>query len=246
LADKAALITGGSSGIGLAIARMLGEEGYGLTVSARRPEKLEAAAEDLRSAGFEVLSVPANMANEEDLTSLVQAHREKFGRLDVLVNNAGVGIGEAMDALTTKYVDMQLAVNLRAVVLMTRECLPMLREAGAEHGKALIVNTASISGMSGQPWLSVYSATKAAVIGFSQATQKEIAKQGIQVTAFAPAFVDTPMTDFVKGQVEPEAMIRPEDIAEAARFLLRTSPTCLVPEIAFLRPGDTLDTPELG
>ncbi len=84
------------------------------------------------------------------------------------------------------------------------------------------------------------------MIGFSQATQKEIAKQGIQVTAFAPAFVDTPMTDFVKGQVEPEAMIRPEDIAEAARFLLRTSPTCLVPEIAFLRPGDTLDTPELG
>ena len=246
MAEKAALITGGSSGIGLAIARMLGEEGYGLTVSARRPEKLEGAAEDLRSSGFEVESVPANMADEENLTALVAGHKEKFGRLDVLINNAGVGIGEAMDALTTKFVDMQLAVNLRAVILMTRECLPMLRDAGGEHGKALIVNTASISGKSGQPWLSVYSATKAAVIGFSQATQKEIAKQGIQVTAFAPAFVDTPMTDFVKGQVQPEAMIRPEDIAEGVRFLLRTSSNCLVPEIAFLRPGDTLDTPELG
>ena len=246
MAEKAALITGGSSGIGLAIARMLGEEGYGLTVSARRPEKLEGAAEDLRSSRFEVESVPANMADEEDLTALVAAHKEKFGRLDVLVNNAGVGIGEAMDALTTKFVDMQLGVNLRAVILMTRECLPMLRDAGGEHGKALIVNTASISGKSGQPWLSVYSATKAAVIGFSQATQKEIAKQGVQVTAFAPAFVDTPMTDFVKGQVQPEAMIRPEDIAEGVRFLLRTSSNCLVPEIAFLRPGDTLDTPELG
>jgi NAD(P)-dependent dehydrogenase (short-subunit alcohol dehydrogenase family) len=243
LAEKAALVTGGSSGIGLAIARALGEDGYEITVSARRPEKLEAAAEDLRSGGFDVLSVPANMANEEDLTSLVAAHKERFGRLDVLVNNAGVGIGEAMDSLTTKYVDMQLGVNLRALMLMTRECLPMLREAGAEHGKALIVNTSSISGKSGQAWLSVYSATKAAVIGFSQATQREVAGQGIQVTALAPAFVDTPMTDFAKGQVAAEKMIRPEDIAEGVRFVLRTSPNCMVPEIAFMRPGDTVEDP---
>jgi NAD(P)-dependent dehydrogenase (short-subunit alcohol dehydrogenase family) len=243
LAEKAALVTGSSSGIGLAIARALGEDGYGLTVSARRPEKLEAAAEDLRSAGLDVLSIPANMAQEEALTSLVEAHKDRFGRLDVLINNAGVGIGEAMDSLTTKYVDMQLGVNLRAAILMTRESLPMLREAGAEHGKALIVNMASISGKAGQAWLSVYSATKAAVIGFSQATQMEIADQGIQVTAFAPAFVDTPMTEFVKEQVAAEAMIRPEDIAEGVRFLLRTSPNCLVPEISFLRPGDTPGSP---
>jgi NAD(P)-dependent dehydrogenase (short-subunit alcohol dehydrogenase family) len=246
LAEKAALITGGSSGIGLAIARALGEDGYGLTLSARRPDKLEAAADDLRNGGLEVQSVAANMADEENLAGLVATHKERYGRLDVLINNAGVGIGEAMDSLTTKYVDMQLAVNLRAVVLMTRECLPMLKEAGAEHGKALLVNTASISGKAGQPWLSVYSATKAAVIGFSQATQKENAGQGIQVTAFAPAFVDTPMTEFAKQQVDAEAMIRPEDIAEAVRFLLNTSPNCLVPEIMFLRPGDTIDTPDLG
>ena len=112
-----------------------------------------------------MLDVPAQMTDEEELRTLVEAHTERFGRLDVLVNNAGVGIGEAMDELTTKKVDMQLDVNLRAVMLMTRECLPMLREAGAEHGKALIVNTASIAGKSPQPWLSVYSATKAAVIG---------------------------------------------------------------------------------
>jgi NAD(P)-dependent dehydrogenase (short-subunit alcohol dehydrogenase family) len=243
LARRAALITGGSSGIGLAIARALGEDGYRLTVSSRRPEKLEAAAEDLRSAGLEVASLPANMADEEDLKTLVEAHRERYGRLDVLINNAGVGIGEAMDALTTKYVDMQLGVNLRALILTTRECLPMLREAGREHGKALIVNTASISGKAGQPWLSVYSATKAAVIGFSQATQAEVVGQRIQVTALAPAFVDTPMTEFVKESVAAEEMIRPEDIAESVRFLLRTSRNCLVPEIIFLRPGDTAQNP---
>jgi NAD(P)-dependent dehydrogenase (short-subunit alcohol dehydrogenase family) len=238
VAERAALITGGSSGIGLAIARALGEDGYGITVAARRPEKLEAAADELRGAGIEVNSFAANMADEEAVASIVESHREVFGRLDVLVNNAGVGIGEAMHELTTKYVDMQLGVNLRAVIIGTREALPLLREAGAQHAKALIVNTASIAGKSGQPWLSVYSATKAAVIGFSEATQKEVSKDGIQVTALCPGFVDTPMTDYVRDQVKAEEMIQPEDIAEAVRYLLRTSPGCLVPEIVFTRPDE--------
>ena len=114
----------------------------------------------------------------------------------------------------------------------------MLRDAGGEHGKALIVNTASVAGKSGQGWLSVYSATKAGVIGFSQATQKECDGQGIQVTALCPGFVDTPMTEFVREHVAQEKMIRPEDIAASVRFLLSTSPACLVPEIVFMRPGE--------
>jgi NAD(P)-dependent dehydrogenase (short-subunit alcohol dehydrogenase family) len=125
-------------------------------------------------------------------------------------------------------------------VIATHEALPMLREAGAEHGKALIANTSSIAGKSGQGWLSVYSATKAGVIGFSQATQKEVGGEGIQVTALCPGFVDTPMTEFVREQVSQEEMIRPEDIAEGVRFLLRTSPACQVPEIVFQRPGEGL------
>ena len=127
-------MTGASSGIGLAIAKTLGEEGHALTVSARRPEKLEEAAEGLRGEGFEVKSVPANMAEENDVLAVFAAHRETYGRLDVLVNNAGVGIGAPMEQIQTKHLDMQLAVNLRALILGTREGLPMLREAGAEHG----------------------------------------------------------------------------------------------------------------
>ena len=130
MATRAALITGGSSGIGLAIARALGEDGYGVTVSARRPDKLEAAAEELRGAGIEVEAVPANMAEEEDISALVAAHRERFGRLDVLVNNAGVGIGGAVADAETKKLDMQLDVNLRAVYLTTRECLPDAQGGG--------------------------------------------------------------------------------------------------------------------
>jgi short-subunit dehydrogenase len=238
VADRAALVTGGSSGIGLAIARALGEDGYALTLSARRPEKLEAAADALRGKGMEVQAIPAQMTEENDVIGVVDAHRETYGRMDVLVNNAGIGIGQPMEEIQTKHLDLQLGVNLRALIIGTRESLPMLREAGAEHGKALIVNTASIAGKTGQGWLSVYAATKGAVINFSQGTQKEIGDAGIQVTALAPAFVDTPMTEFVKEQVSGEEMIQPEDIAEAVRFLLRTSRNCIVPEIVFMRPGD--------
>lgn len=241
MADRAALITGASSGIGLAIARALAEDGYALTVSARRAEKLEAAAEGLRELAPDLLAVPANMGSEEEIVDLFKRHREHHGRLDVLVNNAGVGIGAPIDQTQAKYLDMQLGVNLRALILGTREGLPMLREAGSEHGKALILNMASISGKVGQPWLSIYAATKAAVINFSESTQREVVGGGIQCTAFAPGFVDTAMTEFVKGEVPAEKMIQPEDIAEAARFLLRTSPNCLVPEIVFKRSSEGPD-----
>ena len=240
MAERAALVTGGSSGIGLAIARALAEDGYGVTVSARRPENLDAAVEGLRADGIDVHSVPANVANEEEIVALIASHRERFGRLDVLVNNAGVGIGQTIGEVVTKHLDMQLAVNLRAAIIATREAAPLLREAGGEHGKALVVNTASIAGKSGEGWLSVYSATKAGLVGFSQATQKELGGDGIQVTALCPAFVDTAMTEWAREHVDPQEMIRPEDIAEAVRFLLRTSRSCLVPEIVFTRHGQEL------
>jgi NAD(P)-dependent dehydrogenase (short-subunit alcohol dehydrogenase family) len=236
---RAALVTGGSSGIGLAIARALGSDGYALTVSARRPDKLEGAVNGLREEGIEVQAVPANMANEEDIKRVVDAHRERYGRLDVLINNAGVGIGSPIADAETKKLDMQFDVNLRGVYLTLRECIPMLKEAGAEHRKALVVNTASIAGVRGQGWLAAYSATKSGVIGLTEAAHQELSGDGIQVTAFAPAFVDTPMTDWAQDRVSPDEMIRPEDLAEAVRFLLRTSPACIVPEMRFIRPGDS-------
>ncbi|HEX6459845.1 MAG TPA: SDR family oxidoreductase [Thermoleophilaceae bacterium] len=235
---RAALVTGGSSGIGFAIARALGEDGYGITLSARRPDKLEAAASELEQAGIEVQAVPANMAKEEDIQALVKAHMDRFSRLDVLINNAGIGIGAPIEAAETKKLDIQFDVNLRGVYLMLREAIPELKKAGDEHGKALVINTASIAGKYGQPWLSAYSATKHAVVGLSQAAHGELSESGVQVTAFCPGFVETPMTEWVREQVPADKMIRPEDIAEAVRFLLKTSPACFVPEVQFIRAGD--------
>ena len=238
--ERAALITGGSSGIGLAIARALGEDGYRLTISARRPDKLEAAADELRERGRRRRG-RARQHGERggDPRPRGARTRTALGRLDVLVNNAGIGIGGAVADAETKKLDLQLDVNLRAVYLLARESIPLLKEAGAEHGKALMANTASIAGKHGQGWLAAYSATKFGVVGLSQALHKELSNDGIQVTAICPAFVATPMTDWVEGQVPKDEMIQPEDIAEAIRFLLRTSRHCVVPEMQFLRPADS-------
>jgi short-subunit dehydrogenase len=238
--ERAAIVTGASRGIGLALAEALAHEGYGVTMTARKPDLLEHSANALRAQGAEVEHVAANLADEEAMHAVVTRHREAFGRLDVLVNNAGVGIGAAVDEHQTKHVDMQLDVNLRAIVLFYRECAGLLRTAGAEHRNALVVNMASMAGKSPQPWLSVYSATKAAVVAYTNAMNKELNAAGVKSVAFCPGFVDTDMSDFVKASIPAEGMLRTSDIAEALRFVLRLSPNCVIPEIVFQRPGEAI------
>jgi NAD(P)-dependent dehydrogenase (short-subunit alcohol dehydrogenase family) len=235
--DRAAIVTGASSGIGLAVARMLAEEGHAVTLAARRPQKLQAAYEALRADGLEVQQVAANVGDEADVQRVVTAHGEAYGRLDVLVNNAGVGIGSPIGELSTKRMDLQLATNLRSIALFYREALPMLTAAGAEHRNALVVNTASLAGKQGEAWLSIYSATKFGVVGFTQSMNRELSTLGIKSTALCPAFVDTEMTAFVRDQVSPEAMIQISDLVAAMRMLLALSPGCVVPEIVFQLPG---------
>jgi NAD(P)-dependent dehydrogenase (short-subunit alcohol dehydrogenase family) len=237
MTERAAIVTGASSGIGLAVARMLAEDGYGVTLVARRPEKLEAAYEALRADDLDVRRVPADVGSEDDIKRAVGTHRDAYGRLDVLMNNAGVGIGAAIGELSTKRMDIQLATNLRSLPLFYRECLSMLTAAGEEHRNALVLNTASIAGKQGQAWLSIYSATKFGVIGFTEAMNKELGSLGIKSTALCPGWVDTAMTDFIKQQVPPEAMIRTADIVASVRMLLSLSPGCVVPEIVFQAPS---------
>jgi short-subunit dehydrogenase len=238
--ERAAIVTGASRGIGLALAETLADEGYALTVSARKPDTLEAAAERLRERGAEVEAVPANLADADAAAEVVGRHRDRFGRLDVLVNNAGVGIGATATDHQIKHVDLQIDVNLRAIILFYRESIELLRAASAEHGSALVVNLASLAGKSPQPWLSVYSATKAAVVAYTVAMNKELNNDGVKSVAFCPGFVDTDMADFIKDTVPAETMLKTSDIAEALKFMLRLSPACLISEIVFQRPGETI------
>jgi NAD(P)-dependent dehydrogenase (short-subunit alcohol dehydrogenase family) len=236
--NRAAIVTGASRGIGRALAEALAADGYDLTITARKPETIEGAAEALRASGASVEFVTGNLADESVIQDVVRVHRERFGRLDVLVNNAGLGIGGAVGEQPTKHVDLMLGVNLRSMVLFYRESLDMLKAAGAEHRGALVVNMASIAGKEPPAWLAVYGATKAAVIAYTRSMNRELNGEGIKSVAFCPGFVDTDMTEFVRGQVDQDDMIKPTDIAEALRFVLRLSPACVVPEIIFSRPGE--------
>jgi NAD(P)-dependent dehydrogenase (short-subunit alcohol dehydrogenase family) len=223
--EQSALITGGSSGIGLAIARALREDGFTLTLAARTREKVEAAAREL-----DALAVSADVADDGDCRRIVEEHRERHGRLDVLVNSAGVGIAGDIADMPATQIDLQLGVNLRGLMLVTAAALPLLREA-----RGLVVNLASIAGTMGTPFLPVYGAAKAAVIQFTDTLNRGEQEHGVRATAISPGFVDTPMTDW--NPVPKEEMIRAEDCAEIVRLLLRLSPYARIPHVVVERLG---------
>ena len=222
---RAALVTGGSSGIGLAIARALREDGYELTLASRTADKVEAAA-----ARVDAFAVAADVGRTEDCERLVAAHRERFGRLDVLVNSAGIGIGGTVEELPLKRFDLQVAVNLRGLFAITQLCVPLLRES-----RGHVFNLASIAGTVPTPGLATYGATKAAVISLTRSLNAELDAHGIRATAICPAFVDTPMAEW--SGIPAERMIRPEDCAELVRAVLRLSPHARVPQIVVERVG---------
>jgi NAD(P)-dependent dehydrogenase (short-subunit alcohol dehydrogenase family) len=220
-----ALVTGGSSGIGLAIARMLRDEGFDLTLASRTKEKVEAAAADLGAH-----AIAADMGKEEDCVRVVAEHRERFGGMDVLVNSAGIGIAGTVESLQTKHIDLQLGVNLRGLLLVSREAIPLLKKT-----RGWIVNLASIAGTAPTPGLTVYGATKAAVIALTRSQNDELDAAGVRAIAICPGFVATPMAEW-SGLPEDE-MITPGDCAEVVRMCLRLSRNARIPQVVIERVG---------
>jgi NAD(P)-dependent dehydrogenase (short-subunit alcohol dehydrogenase family) len=220
-----ALVTGGSSGIGFAIARMLRDEGYDLTLASRTREKIEAAAE-----GLGAFAIAADMGKEEDCIRVVAEHRDRHGGMDVLVNSAGLGIGGTVEKLQTKHIDLQLGVNLRGLLLVSREAIPLLRES-----KGWIFNLASIAGTAPTPGLTVYGATKAAVIALTRSQNVELEGAGVRAVAICPGFVDTAMAEW--SGLAADEMITPDDCAEVVRMCLRLSPNARIPQVVIERVG---------
>jgi 3-oxoacyl-[acyl-carrier protein] reductase len=184
---RAALVTGGSSGIGLAIARALGEDGYGITLSARRPEKLEDAARGLSEAGIEVLAVPANMANEDDVKAIATAHRERYGRLDVLVNNAAVRDVSPIDTIDLAAWRRITGIILDGAFICAKACIPALRKSGA----GAIVNIGGMSGHAGAAGRPHVIAAKLGLVGLTHGLAHDLAPDGITVNCVVPGLIDT-------------------------------------------------------
>jgi NAD(P)-dependent dehydrogenase (short-subunit alcohol dehydrogenase family) len=204
---------------------MLRDEGFELTLVSRRPERVEAAAAELGAAAF-----AANVADAEECERVVAEHRDRFGRLDVLVNSAGVGIGGRVEDLPARHLDLQLEVNLRGLFLVTQAAIPLLRES-----QGWVVNLASIAGTVPTPGLATYGATKAAVIALTRSLNEELDADGVRAIALCPGFVDTPMAQW--SGIEPSEMIQPADCAEVVRMCLRLSPTARIPQVVIERMG---------
>jgi NAD(P)-dependent dehydrogenase (short-subunit alcohol dehydrogenase family) len=222
-----ALVTGGSSGIGLAIARMLRDEGFDLTIASRTREKIEAAAAEIGAH-----AVAADMGKEEDCIRTVAEHNERFGGMDVLVNSAGIGIAGTVESVQAKHIDLQLGINLRGLLLVTREAIPLLKAS-----RGWIVNLASIAGTTATPGLTVYGATKAAVIAVTRSQNAELDDDGVRSIAICPGFVDTPMAEW--SGIPSEEMIQPADCAEIVRMCLRLSPHARIPQVTVERVGSS-------
>ncbi len=222
-----ALVTGGSSGIGLAIARMLREEGFAVTLASRTAEKVEAAAAELGAQ-----AIAADVSKPEDCERMVAEHVEREGGLDMLVNSAGIGIAGRVEDAQLKHVDRQLAINVRGLLLVTQAAIPHLRKT-----RGWVVNLASIAGTQPVPILPVYAATKAAVISLTHSLNADLDDEGVRAIAICPGFVDTPMAEFAG--LPSDEMIQPEDCAEVVRMCLRLSPRARVPQVVIERVGSS-------
>ena len=222
-----ALVTGGSSGIGLAIGRMLREEGFAVTLASRTAEKVEAAAKELGAH-----AIAADVSNPDDCARVVAEHVEREGGLDVLVNSAGIGIAGRVEDAQLKHIDRQLAINLRAILLVTQAAIPHLRKT-----KGWIVNLASIAGTQPVPILPVYAATKAAVISLTHSLNADLDDDGVRVDRDLPGLCRH--ADGGVCRPAGEEMIQPEDCAEVVRMCLRLSPRARVPQVVIERVGSS-------
>ncbi|HEX2071744.1 MAG TPA: glucose 1-dehydrogenase [Thermoleophilaceae bacterium] len=226
---KTAVVTGGSRGIGLMIARGLLEAGAEVVISSRKADQLEAAAEELSQIGA-CTAVPADLSSQAGATALADAVRERFDRLDILVNNAGASWGESIDTYPDKAWDRVLDTNVRGVFQLTVAALDLLRASATAEDPARVINIGSVDGLRPPMMESyAYSASKAAVHQLTRHLAKRLAAEQITVNAIAPgpfpskmmAFVlDNPDTRAVVEQTIPLGRIgAPEDVAGLTIFL---------------------------
>ncbi len=203
LAGRVAMVTGGTRGIGLAIARLLADDGASVVVSGRDPDRLESAAKELEALGASALAVAADAAKREDAERLVEAAKERFGRIDVLVNNAGITRDQLLVRMKDEDWDTVMETNLRGVFLMTRAVgKVMMRQKSGR-----MINISSTAGAMGNAGQVNYSAAKAGVIGLSKAAARELAHWNILVNAVAPGLIETDMTAAIsaRGPRGPDA-----------------------------------------
>lgn len=221
LEAKAAIVTGAGSGIGRAIALGLAREGASVAVADIDREKADAAAREIESNGGEAIGIAADVANTDEVNAMVEEAVKRFGRLDLLINNAGRYARNFVADMTDEQWDNVIAVNLRGTFLCSRAALRHM----IPQRSGRIINTASGRGIHGSPGGAVYGASKAAIINLTYALAQEVARFGITVNAIAPGPTDTPFWRFGRSDEDIESALQlgrvgqPEDFVAAVVFL---------------------------
>ena len=224
LAGKVAVVTGGSRGIGLAIASWLAEHGASVVVSGRDADRLQVAVKEIEAHGAPVLGVTADAARREDADRLVEVTRERFARLDILVNNAGITRDGLLVRMKDEDWDRVMEVNLRGAFLMMRaasKAMVRLKAGGR------IINIASTAGAMGNAGQANYSAAKAGLIGLTKASARELAHWGILVNAVAPGLIETDMATAMPAEARDALLVQvplkrigtAREVAEMVGFL---------------------------
>ena len=221
--DKTIVITGASSGIGYALAYEFASRGARIVMGARSEDKLRSIAEDLAARGTQAVYEPTDVTREEDCRRLVEKAVSSFGRIDVLVNNAGITRDGLMMRMSEQQWDMVINVNLKSAFNFIHAVTPVM----ARQKSGSIINMSSVVGVSGNAGQCNYSASKAGMIGLAKSIAKELGPRGIRANAIAPGFIITDMTnalsDEIKEQWAKQIPLRrggtPDDVAKVALFL---------------------------
>lgn len=235
LEGKVAIVTGAGRGIGRTIALTLAQNGALVSLAARTEAQLEAVLAEIESLGGQAASFCADVSLEADVKALIRNTVERFGRLDVLVNNAAVGAFGPLVETTTEQWDQTMAVNARGPFLTCREAIPYLRQ----QDRSFIVNISSIVGVKGYADQAAYSASKHALMGMTSALAKEVQKDGIRVHAICPGGIDTELIRRARPDLDPSVLMRPEEIADILLFLLTRRGNAVIDEIHVRRSAST-------
>lgn len=231
LDGKVAIVTGGSRGIGRAISVALAGERATVVLAARSADTLAEAAEFVRRAGGRAETVVTELADEDSIRNLVRVTREKFGRLDILINNAGITHSARFEETRTEDLDRCWAINARAPFILCREALPLLRQAEA----GFIVNISSVVGVKGYPLQSAYTASKHALRGLTMSLAEELRGTKIRVHVVCPGAVDTGMVGNVRPDIRTEDLIGPAEVAELVLYLVTRKGNAVVDELHIRR-----------
>ena len=230
LRDTVAVVTGARSGIGAATARALAAEGAGVAVLARRADRLDELASSIRADGGTALALAADVTDKDQAAAAVARVMGEFGRLDTMVNNAGVMLlGPAVDATTAEW-DRMVSLNVQGLLYVTHAALPhLIRTAErSDRGVADLVNISSTAGRVARPGSSVYNLTKFGLNAFAESLRQELVKSRVRVSLIEPGTVDTELTSHLRDGVREAAMrqvatiepLRPEDIADAVSYVV--------------------------